>query len=84
MPTDAVFWHICYLKSSVQNHKPESMKETRIKERTLNSFGIFHLSNGPDSTTAVQYHESVTEIYGDSEDEDGLSLLKVRTPSQKD
>lgn len=58
------------------------MKETRRKERTLNSFGILHLSNGPDSTTAVQYHETVREIYGDSED--GLSPLKLWPPSQKD
>jgi hypothetical protein len=50
---DAIFWHICYFKSSGQNFKPESMKEAWIKERTLNSHGILHLSNGPDSTTAV-------------------------------
>lgn len=58
------------------------MKETWIKERTLNSFRILHLSKGPASTTAVQYHETVTQIYGDSED--GLSPLKVWPPSQKD
>lgn len=76
------YFDIYHLKSSVLNYKPESMKKTWIKERISNSFRILHLSNGPASTTAVQYHETVIQIYRDSED--GLSPLKVWPPSQKD
>ena len=77
------YFDIYHLKSSVQNYKPDSMKKTWIKERIFNSFRSLHLSNGPASTMAVQYHEIVTQIYRDSEDK-GLSSLKVWPPIQKD